>query len=531
MVDEVVMQLQDQSPRFNSRLCEGLAVEQLKEAPMYIEQVVRALEKGWPSDIQFVGCYPCTPLEQFQRLTNLSKRHNTYEITDSDVYMVRLDFRFRGEIMSHHMLLPYAKRGNVIELRSSRFVISPAVVDNFFSIEDSNIFIPFTGSRNNFSVVKAWYRANGTELSVDVVYSKLYNAKKDEAVATKDVHSVLANYLFAYYGVTETFKRFFDTDVVFGTTEITKENYPTDQWVICETSGNCRFKKKRETQTNIRIAVKLKPEEFEKDRGVASMVGGLFYILDNVADFGFVEADYLDMPRVWQRALLRFIFRKIESEKKALEQIRVHLDSIESYVDQIEIDKMRFEGIEATTTNELFAHLIKNFNAMTGNSNSADRRGKVLAVTRFVLYDIVKRLQGIKNELVRLTGPRLNKSNVDSIFNSKFPVDTILNISNHGEVNNLESASDCLLYKQTLPVISQTRATGKSTANKASEMDKPENWLHPSICEAHSYLAITKSVPVGDGKANPMINLGERDEILAMPGIEDLMENLGELLS
>ena len=131
----------------------------------------------------------------------------------------------------------------------------------------------------------------------------------------------------------------------------------------------------------------------------------------------------------------------------------------------------------------------------------------------------------------KLTGARLTLEGIEKVLRG-FPTDKILNISSgHGEVSSLESANDCMMWKVTSPVISQTRATGKIGVNKASEMKDPSYRMHPSIVTAHSYLAINKSSPSGRGKVNVFAKLGPNGSILEDPANVDLLENFQKLLN
>ena len=529
-MDPVISALQNSMPRFNENVCEGLACKQLTDVDDHIHQVVVAISKTFPEGLTYHGYRRCTPYEQFQYQSHLPGRPRLFDMSPSDVYMAQFHFKFQGkDLPPKPMLLPYVNRGGVITLRGSKFVISPAMVDNLFSIEEGNIFVPLTRSRINFSPVHTSFIANEREVNVDAVYSLLYNLKKGEG-ATKCVPT-LANYLFAYHGVTETFKRYFGVEVHIGSEKkINKDNFPSNKWVICKSNGNTYSRRYGSySKTPMRIA--LPASEFKSRRELESTVGAYFYVLDHISDHGFVTEEQLDTPRLWQRALVRFIFKSIDSEQKAITQIETHLESLNYYIDELVRRKLEYEKIPVKNMKELLHYMICNFTNMTMSAEVSSTHNKYLVTTQFVLHDITCDLFRMMYSTKKLTGARLTIDAVEKVLRG-FPTDKILNIasSGHGEVNSLESASDCMLWKVTMPVIPQTRATGKTGNNKASEMKDPTYQLSETITTTNSYLAISKSAPSGRGKLNPFMRLEENGAVIPDPRLAPLRKNVRALI-
>lgn len=527
--------MQDIQPRVNDEVCEGLATSHLDGLHEYIHMVMlNAARDLFCPGLEYVGRRLCSPYEQMHKSATLPSRQNKIAVEESDVYMVRFDFKFNGKpIEPQYLMLPFTDRGGVLTIRGSDYVISPAIVDNVFSIEESNIFIPFTRSRDNFRGVIGRFYANGTLNETKCVWSQLYR-DQDKSKLNKSWLPTLANYLFAYRGVTETFKRYCNTKVHFGTTEITSEKYPDKDWVIFESAGNRvenRSKLSRIFKTPARLAIR--KSEIDKNRGVLPMVAGLFYTLDYASEFAFShQIEQLDNPQFWKRILIRFIHKDVTHERKYMDMIDTHLESLNCYVDAIMKNKLAAQGILLEDTVDLFAYLNENYTILTSTCDPADTIGKVLEIRRFVSHSIISKIFKMGYDLKRLTENRLSEANIVKIMRMHLKPDTILGItSNHGIVSSVESATDCMLMKVTLPVVSQTRATGgQAQMKKETEMTQSGFQLHPSIMHAHSFLAIKKSAPSGRGLLNPFINIDRNYTVRPLEGLEEETKNLEFLL-
>lgn len=545
--DKIMQAIQ---PRLNADICEGLASQTLKGIDEYVNGVMRnAAGDLFCEGLRYDGCHICSPHEMMAKAASLPSRQGKIALEKSDTYMICLRFSFRAHknaeyrpIESQYMMLPYVSRGGTMMIRGVRYVINPAIVDNVFTIEDNNVFIPFTRSRDNFSSVVSHYYANGERQDVKIVWGHLHR-DKNKQILNKQYLPTLVNYIFCYIGVTEAFRRYCKTDVIYGSDDITTQKYPPSEWVIFESAGNPRNARGKRTRGagNDRVShnpkssarLVIRKEDLNKP-GLKAMVGGLFYTLDWVSEYPFANAtEELDNITFWRRCLLRFIFKDVSHEKKFIASIDTHLDSVSCYVDRIVKQKLAAEGIIADTTMDLFAFLNAEFTNITSRADPSSVEGKVLEVNRFVMHLIILNIFKMGYELNRLTGTRLTEARVVQAIRSYLGPDTILRINHdHGVVRSAESATDNMLMNLTLPVVTQSVATGGRGGHqrKDAETNQPITWLHPTLPWAHSILAIKKSVPSGRGLLNPFANLSPTHGILPMPGTEAHIDNLRELL-
>ena len=108
---EIARIIDEDSPKFNPLIAEGLAVEQMKHAEEYIHQVMQVAMRGAPDGLIYTGLVRCTPEEE--KMVTLRKRggRRHFDIAPSYFYTVKLMFEYQGKpIAPRYMLLPYVGR-------------------------------------------------------------------------------------------------------------------------------------------------------------------------------------------------------------------------------------------------------------------------------------------------------------------------------------------------------------------------------------------------------------------------------------
>lgn len=516
------------TPRINERLGVGVAYHQCDRIEKYIDEVIRCASQSFPPGLKYLGSRPVSPEEQIKDITRYYRKKREYELAPSDLYHVAYEFEFNGEkLKTKYLRLPYIRPGGLIRIRGSSFVVSPVLEDNIFSITDDQIFMPVTRAKLTFKKVDVSFKVNGAIISSSVVYSPIYNIKKDQRHSARV--SLLMHYILGQYGLSEAMSRFYNTKVVVGESEITEKDYPSSDWVICASHG---IKPKGRGYTHyipstLRIAV-------PKDKftpNVSSAIAAIFYIADREPDM--VVPSYMDNILFWRRLLSRFIKSEVGLEAKAMEEMDAHFDSLNSYIDDLVMLRLQRENIPCGNIYEVLVHVMNTFAERTMGCKPADMiHNKRIDVVRPLLADIVYRISTLTFELVKMQGDRLNMSNISGVFDKGFPTNDIQNINKqHGEVNTLESATDCLLYSVTKNLVPQSKATFTKKGSRDSEMTDPAFALDSSQCVASTYLFITKSDPSARSAINHLMNVGENGEIIYPTHLKKELDDLDKLIS
>lgn len=508
--------LNKDTPKFNPRIAEGFAMQEVKFAEQYIDRIFRCAQQGFPRELEYLDCKRCTPSEEYRQIVRLRNSQRTYEITRSDIYMMKYRFAFRsaeGEerIIERFLCLPYLQDGGLLTLRGSTFAVSPVLADRAISVGSNSIFIPLTIAKVTFEREIQHFLKNGQRESVYVIWSPLHNNRAGQPSVRG--RPTLMHYLFCKMGVTRAFSEHGNCDIVVGyADEINEENYPTDKFVICGSTNikPRRLKVRNYIGSKLRMAV---PKE-QYNNTVASMIGGFFYVVDYFPER--IEPDYIDEPRLWKTLLGHLTFPAGDSEGKRIsegkyvEDIDLHLQSLDRYIDEIVKEDLREDGVYCDDIYGLFVYIIENFSTMvTQNVEAASSMyGKRLTVLRYLLFDIIS---AINTFMFRVGGSKkqITYKDIEGAMNKFLRPDLIMRANNrHGEVNIISSPGDNKVFKITGNLVLQTDSSGGRGGKTKMSVSDPARWLHVSIAEVGSYGNLPKSSPDGRGRINPYVHVG-----------------------
>lgn len=499
-------------PKVNEDVVNGLAVKEINFAAQYVDNIVRCAQEIFPEGLIYKGYKKLTPLEEFLRVTEpKSSNKSIFDVARSDFYMIALEFEFKGERLIKPLYLPFCRDGGIISIRGATFAISPVLADKGISITSNSVFVQIPKSKMTFKRLRHHFLANGGRRSPNVVYSWLHNRnrKANNGVGKPlvSMNTALVHYLFAKYGVRETFKRFCDIDIVIGEEDITEDKYPKDQWVICSSMGlkPRGVKAKVYSPTKVKVAVR----ECDFDTITETMVGGFFYILDHFPNR--IAAEFIDDSKheihMW-RILLGLIIGGITGGEGAVRKgMDEHMGSLDSYIDPVAKDFLQQGDIFVDDIYQLLYHVIELLSGMVvqPTESNASIYDKQLLVLRYILQDIN---DGIFRMLFSLKNTESKKPlTFDIVRNAlrKSPqTDVISKMTSHGEVNSISSPGDNKFFKVTSNLILQTDSGSSPKGAKSTGVDSSK-FLHASIAEVGSYLVLPKSEPTGRSRINPYL--------------------------
>lgn len=519
-----------EGPKHNRKIVDGLATEEFKQIESYIDRIWRTATAELSPEITYHGLRAVNHREEYQELTRRTGGRNTIELARSNARMIEIDLRHNGEpLPKRYMYIPFVRRGGLITLRGSDFAISPVMADKAISVGPNLIFIPMAWDRINFLRTTHYFYANEVQESVPVVWSKIhhYVLKQRRTNSKMDVraNTTLPHYLFAKYGVTRTFAEMLNTHVVVGpSSEVNKETYPPDKWVVCKSN--------REKPRSVRDKAYMAPDvciavPLEKwGPAVAHLVAGFYYVADHFPDR--VVADEVDEPRLWRVLLGYMIFGPGQSEGKLYDNISEHFGSLDNYIEVQTRQRLESVGVYVEDIYQLFMHLIENFDyyLAQSTSNLSSTYGKRLMAMSYATSDITWAIHRfmfmVQTQRKRKT---LTKDDVLKIMNKTLKAPTMFRMNkNHGEVNPVSVSGDNIFFKITSHVVPQESSSGTRTKQR-STADDPSKILHISLAENGSYSTMKKAEPTGNGALNPMAILSPHDnELLRNPKLLDITE-------
>lgn len=497
-------------PKFNTLVCEGLAVEHMRAVEKYIDRVWKCAAAGFPDDLKYVGYVRCSPTEEFMVAPVKKKNKRLFEMARSDMYMVKYMFTFKGEPMKpRYMYLPFVRPGGIITIMGSTFAVSPVLADKAISVGVDNIFIPLNRDKLTFKRLIHRFVVNGEATTSYVVWSNIYHAQKNRRSISMSQHYIEMNatpvhYLFCKYGLTRTFAEFAGCHVVAGEQDITPEKYPESEWKICESNKIKPSTLKSKYYTPSRVKIAIRNEDYNLT--TASMIASFFYIADH---FPFrVRAVEVDDVNLWRILLGRITFTNDVSEGKLINDINAHLASLDGYIDGMVIEWLREDGVYVEDIYGLFMHVLETISERLTQSGSSvsSMYGKRLTVLRYVLMDIIKAIFNFMFAMKPGTKKVVTQSEIVNAMNRFLKTRLIVRLNHqHGEISSISSPGDNKIFKITSNVVLQTNTAG-SKAHSGSNID-PSKFLHASIAEVGSFLNLPKSNPTGMSRVNPHVNI------------------------
>lgn len=517
--------------KFNPIVADGVSVHQLRQALEYIDNAFKLSAQSFPPQLKYTGYKVCTPLEEFQFLTS-RKTSQKIELANSDMVLVNYYFSWEGEeLQPKPIYVPFVRRGGLTDLRGKHFVVLAVLADETLSVSKEDIFVPFLSAKVTFKRKQYWFKVDGQQRTEYLVYSKIHNhnpAKQPRRNIRANLSvkclSTMAHYLFCKYGVKGTFKKFMDTDVYITDKPVDKEVFPEDKYAVCSSSQirarSVRVKNYKPTDIQVII------ERDKLNNGTLGLLCGLFYVLDHYPDRFTEEAldNSEDEIRLWRVMLGHVIFRNKDSEGELYNKICAHIESLDQYVDDMTREGLEAQGFMVDDLYDLMMLLIMDFTEILIKTDPASMYGKMLAVNRYVLSDIIKAISIFKYKILSITNKELTKADINRYLNKNLKPEVILNGSSKQNVLVAQQcAGDNIMFNYTSRVILQENATGVSRRKGAVSFKDPSKLLHVSVAVAGSILALPKAEPTGRTVLNPCMPLDHTYKIKPIESMKPLL--------
>lgn len=526
MIDQrLVSIISEQRPKMNADLCNGLSAVHISDVEAHVHDVFRSAAESFPPELKYLGYQRCTPYEEYRELVRPPKPRRSFELSKSDVYMVKYLFSFKGiEMRPRYILLPIVKDGGIIHLKGTQYKVSPVIGGRAFNIDKGKVFMGTPRARLVFNKTPVSCILNERVMHADVVSSPLYNLKTEDR---SKLYSTLVHYILAEFGLRGMMARFFGIEVITGEVELDP---------LVEGGEHFVYKSRQMAPpsrgrgpyipTEIRIAILAK----DYNPIFNSIIGSVFYIIDNCTE-SITVAD-LDTPHQWLRLLSRFIFKTADSERKMFDEMVSHLSSIRHYMDPITKSVLAKEGIVCRDIFDLLHYLNLNFHDMVIHHDVGSMYNMELTTTKHLTYNIVHNIFMMMFDIMKLNGDRVTIENITSSMDKILRRDKIFTVNKHGELSADGIATDCKPYAATCNLVSQTRAAAAGRSQKHNNaMGDASLLLHPSQVEVGSYQMMSKAEPSGRAKANPFMHFSERSYITPNPKLVDYISVLKDLLS
>ncbi|QNI21106.1 hypothetical protein [Vibrio phage vB_pir03] len=522
MIDpDIANAIVSQGTRWNPKVCHGMAIEEFPDIPKVIDMTFHQAFKDFDK-LKYLGCCLADPKEAYAEIVRPRGNKNQFEQSLTTSALYRFNFSFAGESMRpRYMYLPFLDGDGLMTIKDSRYVVSPTLSDQFFSIEEGKVFIPIPRAPVNVYREDYYYHCEGRLVPVDVHCARLHFTAKDEAPPSR--HPQLLNYYFCLWGATEAFRYMGMEVAIIAEDAYSETDFPEDEWVKCTSAGK-KPKMRLPQYTKPDVVLMVKKEHHT--RITEAFIASFFYILDNCADLAYMRPENMEDPNLWKRALSRFIWRN-PSALEAIEQIENHLGSLEEYIDESVRRRIRVAGLPVETIWELFRYVMMNFQEMTIKTNPASTFGKELRIIEPIIHDMVIMIHRLMFNVRGLDPVKFRKDVIEDLFNRGFSQNLVVKLaSGHPEISLVESATDSKTMKITSLMYRPSKNGGTASA---SDMKNPMYFLDSEMLEPFSLRMITKSSPTASNRIRPAIKLGPNNEVLKDPLLDGFREEFNRL--
>lgn len=532
-------------PKMNEDVVEGIACKQLQHPEIYVDRAIRIAEKDFPKEVRYDGYAICTPKEEVAETLRKRSNPTTIELARRDLFMVKYKFSFFNgvryeELPPWCLLLPIINDGGLITINGSLYQISPVAVDVGLSIGHDEIFLKVNSNRLKFHRNSYEFLRDGEQISTYVVWSRAHNkdAKSAGRMLVK-ADPTLAHYLFAKYGLSETFSRFGGCDVIIGDeVQINRSQFPEDEWHICQSVFTMSRKAKPKgvrdkfwTPSNIRLAIRKKNYNLLTE----GLIAGFFYVLDLFPRRFEQEERAYESQALWRVLLGTIYWGEGESEGRHLLDINAHIDFLDKEVDSVTQQNLASTGIYIDDIWQLFAHLIETYSTRVARSISqlSSMYGKRLTTIDYVMQDVLYCINSFKFAIQPNPARRkpLVKRDVEMHMWSILKPNVITRITGgklHPEVNSVAIPGDNKYFKGTSTLVLQSDSSNATGSNAPTDGD-PSKYLDVSIAEVGSCFTMSKSEPTGRSRINPYVQT-DGYNIVRNPKFIELTEQVQKMI-
>jgi len=546
----LVEDIKEKVPKINRYIARGLVTQQMNWAEHYIQLHLLQAARDFPHQVAFKAIRPCSAEDLFAMLTRTfrNQKRGEYEIGRNSFYLIEIVFEYlgpngeipkgEGEELSYKLFVPYIEPNGLFYMRDKAYNFIPVLVDPGFSYTINNdrlgIFVDVFRIRYNFyKTVKHFYADTHTyqkRISANVVYGQLHHASSKKPARLPE--PALGVYLFAQFGVHQTFKDLCGADIQVGFDELDQIN--RRRYVLCTTIE--QGTRLRQIPTRMRVAIE-KRKFNEKAR---NLIGTLFYYADHYPDR--ILPEYLDgtenEQHLWRVLLGKTLKPDVNSELTLDKETVDHINSVRNSITPLVTDEFRERGVKIETMNELFVFVMDKLgsSAMVRSSDIATLYTKKFIglknplnpITEGIYYTLYG-LQRQYKDKGELTRDQVSKTIGKNLWPNRI-TEIIHRDKGHQEIQPAASSSDNRYMGLHCVTITQEEVRKRSKANEGVRLDDPKKFLHASIAEIGSYTNLPKKNPTGRTRINPFVDTDLSGKITRKEKFRELLDAVQRLI-
>jgi len=524
-LDPIMMDiLENDNPKFNKDIADGLARHYVKVLPRYLDAVFKSAMSTIDSSVPMIykGFRKLSPLEDFYNNINASASKNIIDIGRDYIYKVEYGFEYNNKAFNRVIALPYVDRGGYLKLSDSHYCLNPVLSEYPISPAPSELFVRVLRDKLN---IKKMYRnilVDDEKVSIQIIHSRSYKLvdKVNDIIP-------IALYSFVKYGFLNTFKKLFNTvPKIMRTKDIDttalRKNYKeyTTTGIRPRTLNTVNY-----VPHNISIFIKKEDVNPILETYVASLI----YSFDLTpafaeqvptvikgdkpitTDFDFSKID--DESLFWVTLLGKVIFKNRFTLDRVQTDMLEHINILNGYLDLIVKEKLLEINIDVDDFFELLNHCIISFNDLVLNyeNYSSKLDNRYIDLPYYILFVIIVGVNKAFLEFKRASSNRiLTEKELARIFNKVLSTKKIYkniksNAINLG-VTPVSNTSDNMYFNMTSILEDQNRGSGVSRSKK-NAFPLNTKFISAEDIVFGSMLHMSKKNPSPRFKINPYTNV------------------------
>lgn len=528
-------------PRFNNEVTKGFHERQFGPIEKWYERQLRMILGTLESKgVKFHGLRSVRPDEMFKVISETTQ-NKTFETNKESLYPVNVHLTYTDHSGSEHsydniyIMLPFTDEYGDIYIRDSLCSLQIVLADRGLSVtKDEQIFVKILGYKfkigtENVGFVRMYPGPDNTRTSriqLNLPANRFYTPTEAWRVNPKKVpEPLLAWYMFAEYGVTETMKKYGECEIAVGDMDAISGTYlESDGWEIYASNGRRSDRQLAKTAIYTPFAVAVRP--LNRKRGeiptvALQYVASLIFLFD--CGSTLVDLDQLDETLFWRYIIGVASMSGRGGRDNILRQMNDHFKSIYEYLDAGSVQRFAAQRIVVNDMFDLFNYIIANRTEIVKTVDRADMLHKEVCSLEYTMDRLIIRANRFKHDIKNITD--LNPSKVSHAITRWFGLRDIEPAARESNLIQESTPTDCPLADYTLGVMTQAKVCSTRGGKRAGfNVSDPANGIHSSLPFTMSCERITKPDPDGRGFLSPTVNVHTSNYIILAPHLRELYQ-------
>lgn len=268
-IDSVVGELSKLlMPTFSEFVIKPLPARESDSLAGEVDRLFRAASQGFPPILTYKGCALVSPAEELAQIT----KSGNVDVSYSTIRLLRFQLGWCGVDYSFYLHILFCKEDGTISLSGVDYSIKQVISDSSISPNPTSVYIRLTADKFPINRFPYEISVNGETIPMPIARLRVHRSRK--AWQPNIPFTSCAHYLFARYGLKETFK-------MFGVTiTLGKVGDPVDSSEVVYASSPPGIRSLATVAMENRVSIKIK----KKDRRevIDHLAAAAIYTMDHV---------------------------------------------------------------------------------------------------------------------------------------------------------------------------------------------------------------------------------------------------------